>query len=268
MLSGGLRTKNINTPPITIITVVRNGEETLEATILSVINQTYSNIEYIIIDGASTDGTVDIIKKYEGKIDYWISEPDKGVYDAMNKGIFRTEGGWINFLNSGDTFYNNNVINDIFANDLNEVDVVYGDLVISIENFKTIKRSLPPKKENIQTLCHQTIFVRTEVQKKYFFDLQYQIASDYDSLLKMYADNKIFKLLPIIVVDYSGDGISNLFQEKAIKEIFNIDRKNGLFISQRKERQVILIIRIKSFLKRILPKQIVNKIRKIKFQLT
>jgi glycosyltransferase involved in cell wall biosynthesis len=87
-----------NNPLVTIVTVSYNVVSTIERTILSVVNQTYSNIEYIIIDGGSTDGTVDIIKKYMDKIAYWVSEPDKGIYDAMNKGILMAKGQWINFM--------------------------------------------------------------------------------------------------------------------------------------------------------------------------
>jgi cellulose synthase/poly-beta-1,6-N-acetylglucosamine synthase-like glycosyltransferase len=112
---GGLRTKNYfkksfeNKPLISIITVVYNGEKFLEETIKSVINQTYDNVEYIIIDGGSSDGTIDIIKKYEDYIDYWVSEKDNGIYDAMNKGIDLATGIWINFMNAGDLFFDNTI---------------------------------------------------------------------------------------------------------------------------------------------------------------
>ena len=91
-----------------------NAVTTIETTILSVINKNYSNIEYIVIDGGSIDGTVDIIKKYADKITDWVSEPDKGIYDAMNIGIIVATGEWINFMNTGDTFYNENVFSEIF----------------------------------------------------------------------------------------------------------------------------------------------------------
>ncbi|MCI5150423.1 MAG: glycosyltransferase [Candidatus Electrothrix sp. MAN1_4] len=108
---GGLRTQGYfkrslrDKPLITVITVVFNGAQHLEETILSVIGQTYDNVEYIIIDGGSTDGTLDIIRQYEHAVDYWVSEKDEGIYDAMNKGIRLFNGNWINFMNSGDLFF-------------------------------------------------------------------------------------------------------------------------------------------------------------------
>ena len=99
---------------ISVVTVSYNAVSTIEQTILSVINQTYPNVEYIIIDGGSTDGTVDIIKKYADKIAYWVSEPDKGIYDAMNKGGLKTTGDFIQFLNAGDWLENEHVIEKIF----------------------------------------------------------------------------------------------------------------------------------------------------------
>lgn len=96
---------NMDNPLISVVTVAYNAVTTIEKTILSVINQTYPNVEYIIIDGGSTDGTVEIIKKYANKLAYWVSEPDNGIYDAMNKGAKVATGEWINFMNCGDSFF-------------------------------------------------------------------------------------------------------------------------------------------------------------------
>jgi cellulose synthase/poly-beta-1,6-N-acetylglucosamine synthase-like glycosyltransferase len=129
---GGLRTQGCfkksfdDKPLISIVTVVYNGEAFLEETILSVINQAYDNVEYIIIDGGSTDRTIDIIKKYEDKLDYWISESDDGIYDAMNKGIDLVTGEWVNFVNSSDVLNGNayTVILDCLVKNSNKCDVI------------------------------------------------------------------------------------------------------------------------------------------------
>ena len=116
---------------ISIVTVVFNGEAFLEKSIQSVINQTYKNIEYIVIDGGSTDGTIDIIKKYQDKIAVWISEKDDGIYEAMNKGIALAHGKWINFMNAGDVLFNDNVLTDFCEKSLAypNVDFFYSDVI-------------------------------------------------------------------------------------------------------------------------------------------
>lgn len=117
-------------PKITIVTVCFNAVKSIEETMLSVLNQTYLNIEYIIIDGGSTDGTVDIIKKYADRLAYWVSEPDKGIYDAMNKGITVATGDYINFMNAGDTFASGSSVSDTFTEtDTTGPDIIYGNAI-------------------------------------------------------------------------------------------------------------------------------------------
>jgi len=132
-------------PTVSIVTVVYNRVNQLEETILSVLNQQFDKFEYIIIDGGSTDGTIDLIRKYEDRIAYWISEKDKGIYDAMNKGIDAAKGKWINFMNCGDRFMPD-ALSSVFSEDHNGADIVFGDTIIRYPTFETVYRQIPLRK--------------------------------------------------------------------------------------------------------------------------
>jgi glycosyltransferase involved in cell wall biosynthesis len=200
----------MNNPLISIITVVYNGVSTLEQTILSVINQTYKNIEYIIIDGGSTDGTVDIIKKYEKHLAYWVSEPDKGIYDAMNKGIEKATGEWINFMNSGDWFYSKSVLTDVFNNKENvHSDVIYGSVYSNINGKSNIIHVKPKKINSLKKkmpFCHQAAFTKSNIIPD--FDTMFKISADYDFFYKLYNKGYQFKEIDIDVAFYDGNGVS------------------------------------------------------------
>lgn len=203
-------------PLITVVTVVYNDVQHIEDTILSVVNQTYPNIQYIIIDGGSTDGTVDIIKKYEERIAYWVSEPDKGIYDAMNKGIQKATGEWIGVMNSGDTFHSKTVLQQIFSFDEYMLyDVVYGDAIEVSSGMETVikgedssyKPGVPP------VYRHGASFVRGHIHKIYNFDLSkeelYGYALDYYCIYTLYRAGLQFKHVNVVVLDYDKEGISN-----------------------------------------------------------
>lgn len=223
MQTGGLRTKGItktsseSQPLITVVTVVYNAESTLEQTILSVINQNYDNVEYILVDGASTDGTLDIIKKYEDKIDYWISEPDKGIYDAMNKGIDLASGIWINFMNAGDEFYTVNVVEDcVSCMKLNYC--YYGDYYD--DRLKNIIVEKNRKNIWLSNICHQTIFYYTDIIKKNKFNLKYKILADY--ALNLFLFTQIdFVYIDIIVAKYEGNGVSIQVRDEQFYKDYN-----------------------------------------------
>jgi putative colanic acid biosynthesis glycosyltransferase len=202
----------IYNPTISIVTVVYNGEKFLEKTIQSVLSQTYKNIEYIIIDGGSTDGTLDIIKRYEDKIDYWVSEVDKGIYDAMNKGALVASGDFINYLNADDRFNNDTTLENIVKN-IDTLDSVYYTRasVISekvcwlypekkvIDYQKWLKLNLPN---------HQTMFFPKSFYKKYFYDLRLKIGADDD--YKLYAiKNHNVQFIDIISVEFLRGGVSS-----------------------------------------------------------
>ena len=193
MQNGGLRTKGITKigtpehPLITVVTVVYNGAATLEQTILSVVNQTYDNVEYIIIDGASTDCTLDIVKKYEDKIDYWQCEPDGGIYDAMNKGIGLATGEWINFMNSGDSFASFTVLGSVFSACVKHSDVIYGNWCF---NDKVYRPKALFKLPIRLPFCHQAVFVRKNSLTKTLFDVSYKLIADEVFFYTMYKKNK------------------------------------------------------------------------------
>lgn len=201
---------NIKTPLISIITVSYNVVNTIEETILSVINQNFEDYEYIIIDGGSTDGTKDIIEKYEDKISFWVSEPDKGIFDAMNKGISLANGEWLNFMNAGDSFYDLNVFKSVFSVPRTS-DVIYGDNMLCYQ-WSQILLSPDEISNTTQYMVfgHQTTFTRRELLLKYLFDCSYKIAADYDFFFRVYRDGHSFEYIPICISKFSAaDGVSN-----------------------------------------------------------
>jgi glycosyltransferase involved in cell wall biosynthesis len=204
---------------ISIITVVYNGEKHLEQTIQSVINQTYTNIEYIIIDGGSTDGTVDIIKKYEDKISYWISEKDNGIYDAMNKGLAVATGDIIGLLNSDDFYIDNLVIENIVHEfQTRKVDSVYADLIYINNQNKVVRyydssKFTPNKFQYGLMPAHPTFFARKEVYDKFGnFRLDFKIAADFEILARfLYSNNISFSYIQKPLVKMRTGGVSNSF---------------------------------------------------------
>ena len=237
---------------ISIITVSFNAVKTIEETILSVLNQTYHNIEYIIIDGGSTDGTIDIINKYQDRISYWVSEPDEGIYDAMNKGIAKANGELVGIINADDCYHLNTVEEIVKNYTSNEITIFYGNLYWEGLN----KLYIPPKKIILHTLYigmiipHPTMFVPREIYKQNgFFHTEYKICSDYDITLRFLKKNIVFKYINTIfpLVKMGGDGISSKKESKKIiiEERFLIRKKNiNLFVAilfYCKERIMFLI---------------------------
>lgn len=224
---------NMKNPLISIITVSFNSVKTIEETIKSVIAQTYPKIEYIIIDGGSNDGTIDIIKKYENRISYWISEPDKGIYNAMNKGIIKSSGDYILFINSDDQLYASNTIDSCIRYIDDSVDVLYGDLVFNYINKQVIRRS-ESTLENFNKympLFHPATIVKKVLLDQYKFDEKYRIAADYKLLYTLYKAKYSFKKIDVIVAVFNAvDGVSNTNIKASIKESFKVRAQEKWFI--------------------------------------
>ena len=200
---GGLRTKGDykksyhGRPLISIITVVFNNERYLEDTIMSVLNQSYDNVEYVIIDGGSSDGTLDIIRKYEDEIDYWVSEEDSGIYDAMNKGIDLVMGDWVNFLNSSDTIEKNayTLVLDCLLNCSHKLNAIAFGYSYSFRNLQGILKNkvvIPSlNKKWKMPSSHNSIVYKSNVLKNHKFDLNFKCASDFDQINKINNTNNI-----------------------------------------------------------------------------
>lgn len=210
----GTCSEGVSSPLITVVTVVYNGEAFLEDTILSVINQTYDNVEYIIIDGGSTDGTLDIIRKYEHAIDYWVSENDRGIYDAMNKGITIAMGTSINFMNGGDKFYCTGLVENIagFTEPGKSSLLVGKNLASFISNEKVrrpnIQSGVPPLK---MPFCHQSLFMPMLCFKFVgLFNTKYKIVGDYDLYLRCVKAGYKTQCLDMVVSKTSAYGLSDI----------------------------------------------------------
>jgi len=198
-------------PKISIITASYNCVDEIEQSIKSVLEQDYPNIEYIIIDGASTDGTVDIIKKYDKYIDYWVSEPDEGLYYAMNKGIEAATGDWIYIHNAGGVFYEKNTLSKLFSNNLDDVDAFFG-YIWSVKNQCFYRNPKPfyeqETKDKRPGYSHQALFIRTKWCKKYPFDTTYRCCADFNQAMTIWQNGAKFKYVDIPVAKSAPVGFS------------------------------------------------------------
>jgi len=256
-------------PLITVITVVLNGEKTLEETIKSVISQTYPNVEYIIIDGGSTDGTLDIIKKYEDYIDYWVSEPDEGIYDAMNKGIAISFGEWLNMLNSGDLYYNSMVIENIYTKEI-DMDVygIAGSWVCDYEG--NIFLYLPDPYKMLEKpgwhINHQAFFYRKITHKILgLYSTDYELTSDHEYFLRLLVNKLKITTHNSILIKFDlnqnlSDSVKSKWEDFLIRKKYLGFNLKGLIISF----FTILKLNIRKFLEKIGLKSIVILYRKRK----
>ena len=235
---------------ISIVTVVYNSFINIEDTILSVINQNYKNIEYIIIDGDSTDGTKEIIRKHNENISYWISEPDNGIYDAMNKGIKVSNGDWILFLNAGDLFYNYNVLSKVNL-EMNNCDVIYGKTAIKQKNGDLLIRNYYPLKMDWKVIpyCHQSVFIKSIFLKEILFETKYNIAADYNQYFKLKTKKLKFKPINEIISIYDMNGLSSLNNKKLLSEYKKIALSNHINLLTR--FKIIIYYFLKTLLNKI-----------------
>lgn len=254
---------------ITIITVVYYGESTLEKTIKNVIKQKYSNLEYIVVYSPSKDKTFDIIKKYKKNIDKILINFDIGIYQSMNLGASFADGDYINYMNSGDYFFNTNVIKSIFEKKKND-DVIYGNCQVY---YKKFKRDIFAKKiEHLKDgmiFSHQSCFVKSNIQKKFFFNKFYYYAADYDFFAKIYKKKYKFLKLNKNLSKCMSNGIVDkkkhitLYQNLLIS-IYHFKHANSL--DQILKKIFIISIQcIKYFIKLLIPNNLIEHLIRWKY---
>ena len=243
---------NIRQPLISIITVVFNGAKTLTQTIESVINQTYQNIEYIIIDGGSSDGSNEIVKKYSKYISFHISEPDNGLYDAMNKGIANANGEIIGIINSDDWYENNAIELIVSAFQKNpKKKIFHGDRYNILNNEeKTVQKFNSCELKLIyygMTYNHPSMFIHKDIYDKNRYNTDLRVFSDYELVLKIFLiDKNLFCYIPKAYVNYRIDGISSkLSITEKIKEGYISRKKAGLSFNK---NILSVLIRFTSFI--------------------
>lgn len=260
-----------NIPVISIITVCRNAEACIEATMDSILSQTFRPIEYIIIDGASTDRTLALIQEREaafrsrGIAFRWLSEPDGGIYDAMNKGIRLASGRWLNFMNAGDGFHDVEVLADIFSREEypSEVGVIYGDteLRLSFGSVEMRPKPLEYMKKKMP-FCHQSTFVRAEEMKAHPFDLTYPFAADYAFFYQYYQRGGGFRYVNRLVAYFeSEEGASSRNRLKVNREYARI---HGVDQTLRWRLWYVfkcLRVKLKDSLQHIFPQRYVRAVR-------
>ena len=218
------------TPKFSVVTVTYNAQSTVEDTIQSVITQTYHAVEYILIDGASTDGTLSIVNRYRSKIAHVVSEPDRGLYDAMNKGIALATGDYLCFLNAGDCFHEDDTLQHIVHSLEGDrlPDVIYGNTaVVDIErHFLRMRRLTPPEHLNWKSfrmgmrVCHQAFLAKRTLAGPY--DLRYRFSSDFDWCIRVMKKAHTLYNTHLVVIDYLEEGITTRNHRASLRERFRI----------------------------------------------
>lgn len=227
------------TPKFSVITVTYNAAAVLEDTIQSVITQTYHHVEYIIVDGGSTDGTLDIVAQYRDRIATVVSEPDKGLYDAMNKGMRLATGDYLCFLNAGDSFHEDDTLQSI-AHSLTRSalpDVIYGqtELVDSEGHFVRMRRLSAPEHLNWKSfrqgmlVCHQAFFAKRALAEPY--DLRYRFSADFDWCIRVMKRAQTLHNTHLTLIDYLEEGMTTRNRRASLRERFRIMVKHYGWVS-------------------------------------
>lgn len=223
----------IKKPLVSIITVVYNDVDHIASTLQSIINQDYESKEIIVIDGQSTDGTTEKVRAFGKDVSRLVSEPDRGVYDAMNKGIDQATGEWIIFMNSGDSFYANNVLSQFFCQEISDdYNILYGKTNRIYKDHNEITHYRATNSKEIMPECHQSIFFRRAVLLQNKYDLRFKICADANQFNQLKKQGNKSRFFPIVVSNYDcAEGISSTNTKQKFIELSQI-RFNSILLGR------------------------------------
>ena len=226
-------------PVISVVTVSFNAASCIEKTIRSVLSQTCTGFEYIIIDGGSTDGTQDIVRKYSDRIAYFVSEPDGGIYDGMNKGMRAASGLYVIYMNADDVFADESVLSDVvsFALSHPEAEVIYGDSVQVREYGSYLSVPREAAIGHKMAISHQASFVSRELMLTHPFDLRYRYAADFEQLSYFHGQGRTFVHMDrVIAVVEMRSGTTFRHELESAQEMYSIISSRGIDISKERDR--------------------------------
>lgn len=211
---------------LSIITVCYNSLPALQRTAASVWQQDCTDYEYLIVDGASTDGTLPWLQACDSRITKWVSEPDKGIYDAMNKGVSMAKGQWVIFLNAGDVLYAHDTLSSVKPYlTANDAQMVYGDITKKKNGVPVRKNAEEPHNAHRMFFCHQSLFCRREVLLRFPFDLSHPLSADFKMVKTAYKAGITMRHIPVIVADFDTTGVSNTQVNKGLKDNIRVIRE-------------------------------------------
>lgn len=247
-------------PKVSVVTINLNMRAELEDTIKSVVAQTYPNLEYLIIDGGSRDGSVETIQRYADAIHYWVSERDAGLYDAMNKGARAAKGDWVIFMNAGDTFADATAVADMFSQDYRDAELLYGHSKRRYvkEGVERLARAEAPSVLPLRMNCsHQSLFTRRRLLAEHPFSIDL-MAADYEFLVRMYVAGKNFQMVDRVVGVNANGGVSDRKRMQSLSQRGRIAARYGLMTPRRALSYAGMAARavIGPYMKRILPRSV------------
>lgn len=216
-------------PLVTVVTICKNAHEVIAETVGSVLGQRYERLEYIVVDGGSADGTLELVRQFSGRIQQLVSEPDRGIYDAMNKGARLARGEWVCFMNAGDRFCDDDAISRALSTADSNDYVVYGDTIVHYGNqySKLVPAGNPETLWKRMVFWQQSTFVRRELLLQYPFDLRYGIAADFKFYLSAQAAGFSFHYSESVIAEFDAEGLSNRRRLRSIWERRVIVRELG-----------------------------------------